>query len=120
MDNNPFFGTGYKKKKVNQTQGYMKAIKGELPESDDVPEEVEQEYPAIKLDGCNVAVNVMGEIYTGNEKIEMIAGEVIVDGVRKGKLPITSGTWIKKLKGNYFQNGSLTIVSKCATIERSD
>ncbi len=118
MDNNPFFGTGYKKKD-NQTQGYMKAIKGELPESDDVPE-VEQVDPAIKLDGCNVAINVMGDIYMGNDKIELIAGEVIVDGVRKGKLPITSGTWFKKLKGNYFQNGSLTIVSKCATMERSD
>ena len=91
---NPFFGTGYKKKVA--------------------PEPNETEITG------NVAVNVMGKIYQGNEKIEMIAGEVIVDGVRTGKLPITSGTWIKKLKGKYFQNGSLTIVSKCATMEGVD
>jgi hypothetical protein len=113
-DVDAFFGKGYK----NQTKGYMKAIKGTL-ESDDIS--------GIKFiepkpsDDCGVAINVMGTLYEGKEKIEMIGGDIIVDGIISGKAPITSGTWVKTLKGEYWKNphdkkNTLSIWSKCDII----
>ena len=46
----------------------------------------------------NASINLMGKIYNGNI-IELNAGNVIVDGVIKDKIPVTSGTWYKILKG---------------------
>ena len=91
---NPFFGTGYKKKELNQTQGYMKVIKGTLTE-DKIPPP-DEIIPEIN---SNVALNVMGKIYEGKEKIEVIAGDIIFDGVKAASMPITSGTCIKIIKG---------------------
>ena len=103
---NAFFGSGYTEKKREEPKP-----------KDTWPEVVPSEW-------SNVAINVMGDLYEGKDKIEMIAGEVIVDGVRKGKMPITSGTWVKKLKGEYWKNphdkkNSLIIVSKCGIIEEN-
>lgn len=50
----------------------------------------------------NVSVDVMGKVYNANNSIEFIEGDIIVDGVKSGLLPITSGTWIKVLKGEWF------------------
>ena len=105
-DVSAFFGKGYTEKKHPKPE--PKAKEG-WPE-------------VVASDWSNVAINVMGDLYEGKEKIEMIAGEVIVDGVRKGKMPITSGTWVKKLKGEYWKNphdqkNTLSIWSKCDIID---
>lgn len=103
-----FFGSGYTEKKREPK-----------------PKIEEPTWPeVVPSDWSNVAINVMGELYEGMEKIEMIAGEVIVDGIRKGHLPITSGTWVKKLKGEYWKNphdkkNTLSIWSKCDIIEEN-
>lgn len=108
-DVSAFFGTGYKNKKIE-----------EKPK--------ENQYPAwpevVPSDWSNVAINVMGDLYEGMEKIELIAGEVIVDGIRKGHLPITSGTWVKTLKGEHWKNphdkkNTLSIWSKCDIIDEN-
>ena len=107
-DVSAFFGQGYKNKKIEKPK----------------PKE-EPTFPEVTpSDESQVAINVMGDLYEGREKIEMIAGEVIVDGVRKGKLPITSGTWFKILKGEYWKNphdkkNTLIIVSKCGIVEKN-
>ncbi len=123
-----FFGKGYtKKKRDNQTLGYMKVIRGEdLPESD-VPEAefIEPEkspWPEVHpSEDSNVAVNVMGDLYEGKDKIEMVAGDIIVDGIRTGKMPCTSGTWFKILKGTQkIKKSILTIIESCDTMEGVD
>jgi|SRR5210317_281592 len=110
MKNNPvsaFFGSGYTERKPEE------------------PKEQEPVWPKVTpSEWSDVAINVMGDLYEGREKMEMIAGEVIVDGVRKGKLPITSGTWFKILKGEYWKNphdkkNTLIIVSKCGIVEKN-
>ena len=111
-DVNTFFGSGYKKKEepLNQTQGYIKAIKGTLEKKDDdLPEQVLPEITP--SEDSNVAVNVMGNIYEGQSKIEIFGGDIIIDGIKKDKMPNTSGTWFKILKGKKFKNKILTIVS---------
>ena len=107
-DVSAFFGSGYTEKKREEPKP-----------------EPESPWPEVTpSDECNVAVNVMGTLYEGMEKIEMIAGEVIVDGIRKGKMPITSGTWFKTLKGEYWKNphdkkNLLSIVSKCDIVNEN-
>jgi hypothetical protein len=112
---NSFFGTGYKKKEekpLNQTQGYMKVIKGtyvDLDETKPLPETV---WPEINIsEDCQVAINVMGKIYSGQNKIEIFGGDIIIDDIKTGKMPNTSGTWMKVLKGKKIKNKILTIVS---------
>ena len=79
---NPFFGTGYKKKKPTQS----------------APEKSAPEKSAPLLPSTNVAVNVMGDLYQGKEEIKILEGNIMVDGSKRGEMPITSGTWIKILK----------------------
>ena len=108
-----FFSSGYKKKQKidNQTLGYMNLIKGSLTK-DRIKPGTEPEPLIEPSRNCDVSINVMNDIYEGNEKIEITKGEIIVDGMVKGKMPNTSGCWVKVLKGEKIQNGILTIVRK--------
>ena len=122
-DHKAFFGTGYKKKEekpLNQTQGYMKVIKGTLTD-DDIPIEdnyTEQNEMNLPVEIFPVSVNIMGKIYGGQEKIEIFGGDIIIDGIRiNEKMPNTSGTWFKVLKGKKIQNSILTIVRSCDIME---
>ena len=90
----PFFGTGYKKKKPAQS----------------APEKQSAAPENTLLPSTNVAVNVMGDLYQGKEEIKILEGNIMVDGFKRGEMPITSGTWIKILKGKKIKNKTLTIV----------
>lgn len=96
MSYKAFFGSGYKEKE----------------ESDPVIVGVD---PAMSdpVSDRGVCINVMGRIYEGDDKIEMISGNVVIDGTKFGELPITSGTWFKVLNGKIVQteNKTLTIIS---------
>ena len=113
-DVSAFFGTGYKekeKKSLNQTEGYIKAIRGTL-EPDEKIEEIQIGIdPAVSSD--KICINVMGKIYKGDDKIEISCGKIMIDGVSKGEMPNTSGVWFKVLKGKIIQNEkkTLTIIS---------
>lgn len=119
-DVSSFFGNGYKKEKpLNQTQGYMKVIKGTLTkipieEQDNYTEQNEMNLPS---ENNNVAINVMGKIYEGKEKIEVFGGDIVIDGIREAEMPNTSGTWFKVLKGKKIQNSILTIIKSCDIME---
>lgn len=89
---NPFFGTGYKKKPAQSA-----------PEKQSAPENT-------LLSSTNVAVNVMGDLYQGKDEIKILEGNIMVDGFKRGEMPITSGTWIKILKGKKIKNNILTIL----------
>lgn len=86
---NPFFSTGYKEIPKPKSKSW----------TDEIPSE-----------NFNVAINVMGDLYEGQEKIEITEGDIIVDGVKTGKAPLTSGTWIKLLKGKKIENKILTYI----------
>lgn len=91
--------------KPNQTKGYMDAIKNRSNPSDDVslPEQI---LPSVN----EAEINVMGNIYKG-KKIEISGGDIIIDGVKSGTMPITSGTWIKLIRGKHITGvGSYTVI----------
>ena len=101
-DVSTFFGTGYKEKEPKP--------KKESKSKDIIPSE-----------WSNVAINVMGKLYEGNETIEIHEGDVIVDDVKVDKMPVTSGTWTKTLKGVWKKNPKhgkkmLRILVKCDMI----
>ncbi len=104
-DVSAFFGAGYKEKKKS-----VVVIKNPEPES---------VWPVIEAsDDAEVAVNVMGKLYEGKDEIQLTQGNIIVDGIKAGELPITSGTWFKILKGEQkSKNSILTICKSCDTME---
>ena len=109
-DVSAFFGKGYTERKHEP--------KPEENLFEDIDYGFEEPEPS---DEYNVAINVMGTLYQGMEKIEIFQGDIIVDGLIAGKMPITSGTWFKTLKGEHWKNphdkkNILSIVSKCDTI----
>lgn len=85
-DISAFFGKGYKN------------VKREKPK-------LKSSFPEVKpSDKSNIAVNIMGNLYEGMDKIEFHEGDIFIDGNKCGKLPVTSGTWVKILKGRMKKN----------------
>ena len=102
-DISAFFGSGYSEKPKKPKEEKFVDTCSILEEMGVWP---------VASEWANVAINVMGNVYEGKDIIQIIAGDIIVDGVKKDKMPITSGTWFKVLKGEQKKiNNILTISS---------